>query len=524
MIQRRSQLSSSRWMPLYALVILIAASLACNIVPAPQPGGQDTTGGATSGPPAGETPGAALPTETPVGDTPTPVPALPTTVPGAAPGTIMFENAFNLQGGAEQQGTFDSTPMQTVRIDSTILGGTLEYELQLVDKFTNPIATLQSTVGRTTESIVEFTLPYEGEYVIKVIPIGGIGTVRVAVTALGPSSGGGFLTGTGTSASGLMSAGHIYHTYQFPLAQGEVVTIAARANLPEQPDTRMVIYGPDGRFVTEVDDEDPANSKRDAVAPNLVVAQAGTYVAIVANYGGTTGAYVFSIQSATEVPEAEGAASIVYGQALRGRFADQSNLSATFDGTVGDIIEVVVFDSEAALDVDIYVYSPFGQIIAFARDARQGQGETLNELQLPYTGRYRLELRPIGSGDASFQINRLDVSQLTGGGVFGDEVSKTLRGAFGERNVFHIYQFNAVAGETISLVVASRSQRGSLDIGFAVLGPNGLQLAFADHSEGSNPNDPALLDFPATQSGTYTVIVYLFNDAAGTYDITFSRE
>jgi hypothetical protein len=347
--------------------------------------------------------------------------------------------------------------------------------------------------------------------------------VRVTVTALGPPSGGGIVGETPYSANALISDSAVYHTYQFSLGVGETVTIAARANVPGAPDLRMSLYGPDGRFISEVDDTSPPTDL-DAVIPGFIVPVAGQYTAIVSNYGDALGAYIFSITSDAEPPQAEGAPDMLYDSSYRAALADQSALALTFDGTVGEIVRIDVTDPTPALDVDIYLISPFDQIIAYAVGNTAGQGESLNEVQLPYSGRYRLELRPLGTGEASFAISRQPIDLLTGGGLFGDEPSGTRSGVFNAANVFHYYQFNATAGDSVTLTVTSAEDAEDIDIGFALLGPDGHQLAFADDSTGDRPNDPSLSDFEVRQTGTFTVVVYTFNGASGAYDLSFQRE
>ena len=176
------------------------------------------------------------------------------------------------------------------------------------------------------------------------------------------------------------------------------------------------------------------------------------------------------------------------------------------------------------LKVDLRVYSPFNQVIAYAIDADYGQDSAINEMQLPYSGRYRVEITPHGTGQASFHLKRLAPSDLTGGGVFGDNPSGTRSGRINASDVYHYFQFNANGGEKITLRITSTNIVGALDMGFAVLGPDGQQVVFADDSQGSNPLDPDLEKYQIEQTGTYTIVVYSFTDALGTYELSYSRE
>jgi hypothetical protein len=448
----------------------------------------------------------------------------PTSQPGYAAGSTILDQSSPLSAsqGNKAEWPFDAIALQTISINSTLVSGTLEYELSLVDKFGNLLVVLKSTPGVTTESLAEFALPFDGTYQVVLTPTKGDGSVQVVVAALGAASGGGRLEGAEKVGGGMMSTPEVYHTYEFPLSEGDVVTIAAKANAGNAPDTHLTLYGPDGRYITEADDQEPP-ANLDAVVPGFVATAGGVYTAIVNNVGTAIGAYTFSVTSDTELPEAQGTADIVYDSEYRADFFEGSNLTTSFDGSLGDVISIEVFGPDPDVDVDIYLRSPFGQIIAYAVGSKKGEGETINEVQLPYAGRYQLEFKPTGAGQASFRVNHL-ITGATGGGDFGDDLSKVLQGNFTQPNVFHFYQFNASAGSKISLVVHSINQDGKLEIGFAVIGPNGQQLVFADDSKSDNPSDPELIDYEVQQTGTFTVIVYSFSDATGTYELDYSRK
>lgn len=518
---------------LRTVAVLATAVLAgCQFLGSPPP---QSTAGAT---PTGEA-GATLtvPADQPVGPIggqpgeqpgagPTPEPGLPepTRAPGFAPGTVIFEQVVNIEAvtGAPAELQFDAGPDQAIRIDATLFGGSVDYEMIVADKYGNYLATLRARPGQQSQAISEFNLPFEGPYRLVLSPVDGSGTVKVTVTALGPPSGGGVLEGIPASADAAVNEEAVFHTYRFTLQEGATVTLLAEAEESGSPDLRLSLYGPDGRFVSEADDiAPPANLN--AALSRFIAPLTGTYTVIVSNYGTGTGDYTFSITSDTEVPQAEGTADVLYDNPYRAAFVNQSALSLTFDGTIGDILQITVTEPTAALDVDIYLYSPFNQIIAYAVSNLAGSGEALNEVQLPYTGRYRLELRPIGDGEATFTLSRLSVERLTGGGLFGDGGSQTLPGVFTAPNVFHYFQFQAVAGDRITLQVDSTSAAG-VDIGFAIIGPSGEQLVFEDDGRNDNVKDPEMIRYFVHQTGMYTVIVYTFNGLNGTYDLEFLRE
>jgi hypothetical protein len=449
----------------------------------------------------------------------------PTVVASLAAGTVILDQTSQLdaQQGGRVELSFDSNASQAVRLDANLLSGALDYSLHLVDKFGNFIASLEPGVGQRVQSIHEVTLPYQGSYRIFLTPIDGSGAVQVIVTALGDVTGGGMLEGVGSSIEASISSEGVYHTYQFPLRAGEVVSIAARASVNGAPDTQLALYGPDGRLIARSDDVN-APADLNAVLSGFVAPLDGLYTVIVSAYAGSTGNYTFSLTSDTVPPQAQGQPDVEYGKYYQAALFEGSNLAVTFDGQLGDVLRISVVDLSPELDVDIRLLSPFGQIIAYATGAGPGQGEVLNEVQLPYAGRYRLELVPAGAGNATFTITQLAASELSGGGILGDQPNGVLTGRFDAPNVFHYYQFNATAGDRITLRVVSTSERGQLDVGFALLGPDGLQAAFVDDSDGDNPLDPSLIRYEAVETGTYTVIVYAFGDATGSYELSYIRE
>jgi len=120
-------------------------------------------------------------------------------------------------------------------------------------------------------------------------------------------------------------------------------------------------------------------------------------------------------------------------------------------------------------------------------------------------------------------ITPLTVADLSGGGSFGEDINAKRTGRFETNNVFHYYQFSGNFGDLISVRVVSTSDTDQIDIGFALIGPQGVQMVFADDSNGGVSPDPELSSYRVEQTGTYTIIVYTVNDATGSYELLFSR-
>jgi len=487
--------------------LALGAVLACDLGGPPPPA-------ATTPPPAAE---ATTPPAGPTGVTPT--------LPGqssVAPGTIMLDQTTAISKGSRIAMSFDGKAGQVIGLDVTLVSGKPRYDFHLADKFGNFLASFTSDPANLTETLPEFTLPYDGAYQIFLIGADDSGSIEMVVTAGDRATGGGRITEVGKNLGGLASAPRTFHTFYLTLTQGEVVTIAAKANVAGSPDTSLTLFGPDGQYITDADDVH-APDDLDAVVSGFTVPTSGDYVAIVSNKGSEIGAYTLAVSPDTVPPEAQGAPTVVYDTDYPLGLFDASVASVTFDGTIGEVVRIKVSSLTPGVSADLYLFSPFGQTIAFAVSSDKGKNVAVNEAQLPYTGRYRLEIRPTGDGQGTFRIDRLTASDLTGGGVFGANSAESLPGRVTAPSVFHYYQFNARAGDKISLAVYSVSGSGKLEMGFALLGPNGKQIVFADDSDSEFPQDPELKDYVILQNGTYTVIVYSFTPATGTYDLELRR-
>jgi len=417
------------------------------------------------------------------------------------------------QGGKIEM-KFDAPAMQPVTVSVTLASGTPTYQLAVADMYGNFLASYQSNPAQPTETISELTLPFKGTYKLMFDSVSGDGSLAVKVTTLAQATGGGSIE-PGSTSDGLIGAPRTYHAYQFDLTKGEAVTIGAEADPNSNLDTALVLYGPDGHYLTDADD---INTPTDlnAQVSGFVAPLDGQYTAIVTGKDTNTGSYTFSVTADTSQPD------IVYDKDYRANFTDKSNLDVTFDGSLGDVIQVDVSKLDSGVAIDAYLISPFGQMLAFAVSTGKGRSTDINEMQLPYSGRFKLELRPIGDGQATFKVSHL-TTPPTGGGILSDQQTK-LPGTISQASVFHVYQFDAAAGDKVSLAAFSVSKNGSLDLGFALISPSGRQLLFADDSPSQFPKDPELTDYEIMQTGTYLVIVYSFTPATGTYDFVFTRK
>ncbi len=460
-------------------------------------------------------------------DSPTVTPAAESEddeVPGTTPGDVLFDEsrALNALEAAPLEGVLNLEQYQTIRVDAGLIEGAMDYNVALLNSAGTVLAMLEGRAGRNSVGINEFTAPLAGQYRVRVNPLEGGGIVQMRVIALDQSSGGGPLVAFGEGVPGALSLPNVYHIITFPLVQDQPVNIETVTPDNSALDTYLTVIGPDGTLIGSSDDLD-APENLNAGLLGYLPPVSGEYIAVISNVQGSTGSYQFLVDRVGEVGGGQAPPDVTYNQEYRAAFADGDVLRATVDGNVGDVISVSAFNLSPELDVDIYLISPYDEQIAYSvnDDDRLGNDQVLAQIQLPYSGRYTLQLVPIGYGEASFAINTLAIEDLTGGGLFTADTT-TLEGQIDTGDTFHVYQFNGSAGDRVTIRTSSAtSEDTSLDLGFVLLSPGGQPLAFADDELTSR--DPFLSGFFLPQAGQYTIIVYNQNNVRGTYQITLSR-
>lgn len=501
---------------------------------APPPAPTDNPSLAQDLPQATPVPDSSAPDEVLVEEVEEASDATPTAVPPAATGETIVNDQVTSGDGQLGITSFTSPADQVVQIEAIAIDGAGSFEISIRDKFNSLLATVESEPLEPSVLISEILLPYDGDYDILVNAVDTILTVEVTVSVLEAPSATGTITEIGESIDASITEVNTFHVYDVTLTEGDLVSLGAVAAdaelLAPDLDLKMSLFGPDGALVTDIDDAVPA-SDLNPILNAFAVPQSGDYVAVVSNVAGSAGDYQFRLRSDAEAMAAEDPPDVVYNSEYEVLFTDGDNLVAEFDGAIGDVLQILVDDVAFGLDVAVYLYNPVGQVIAFASNDGTGRAETITEVQLPYTGRYELEIRPTGNGTATFAILPLTIEDLTGGGVFGEEAEGSRLGEFTEESAFHMYQFSATAGDAVTIQILNDNQASpntfsnqlGLDIGFALLAPNGEQVTFADDLDPETNVDAALEDFIVEQTGSYIVVVYSFTGGEGRYELTYSK-
>ncbi|HLV45080.1 MAG TPA: hypothetical protein VKY39_08985 [Aggregatilineales bacterium] len=426
-------------------------------------------------------------------------PVTATPEPTVPAGTLLRETvALSAGGGAVL--TFAGRALETVRVDVETTGGAAAFNFSLVDVFGNRLATVQDG------GLSEITLPSGGTYRLELEPQSGSAVLDVSVTRLAEPSEAWRLTGPEVQASGTLGGAGAVHSYIFPLEAGRVVAVEALAGsgdpLPVQ------VLGPGG---------EPAGEGATFVAPHT-----GDYAALVGG-GGASGDYTLHVRRADVPPEPVGEPDVEVGRDYRAVLVEGSLLALTFDAAPGDGLRVEVVGAEEPLATDIHLVSPFGHVLAYASGQTQAAGTSIAEVQLPYAGRYSVEIRPRSSGQAWIRLARLEPAALTGGGEL-EGVRAERTGRIAGPGVFHTYRFEGAMGDVVSLVVSPAPGTRTLVPALALVGPEGRQLALSTGTDQGDTVETTLGRYRLPQTGTYYVVVYGVTGGTGLYRLIYERQ
>lgn len=214
------------------------------------------------------------------------------------------------------------------------------------------------------------------------------------------------------------------------------------------------------------------------------------------------------------------AADIRPGLWYRAALVDGSVLTVGFAGDEGEALSVELRPGAGEPGVTVRVLSPQGQVLAYGASGSGRSGAPVAEMWLPFSGRYRLEFTPSGSGESEFRLVPVAVEDLTGGADFGDQAGGDRTGRLVAPGVFHTYRFRARAGDLVTLRVEPAHASSGLRVGLVLLGPDGGQEAFVNGAAGVG----AVLDeYRIGADGIFTAIVFSPAGDSGVYDLVYRR-
>ncbi len=347
----------------------------------------------------------------------------------------------------------------------------------------------------------------------------------------------------GETVGGVLDDAHYEDRWTFAGQRGDVirVTMTRSADVPGGLDGYLLLIGPDGAVLTEVDDTG------DAVMPTLdgyELPADGLYTLVATRFGFangfSTGEYSLTLeligrQLATGAADGAGVRWLppgtlppglrwlIYNEPVNGRLAGERVEDwYIFQGRAGDVITLRMAAAEGALDPFLILTDGGGYELARADDSPDGSRDAvIAELNLPADGAYLVRATRYGfaygpSAGSYTLIIETDAAPSGPGAappvplVAGLPVSGTLD----LRMAMQRYTFDGQAGQQATVTVERTG--GTLVPTLTLRSPEGVVLVAGDAGPvaGEVRLGPVLL--PA--DGTYTVDVSLGDlSTAGTY-------
>jgi len=347
----------------------------------------------------------------------------------------------------------------------------------------------------------------------------------------------------GETVSGVLDDAHYEDRWTFTGQRGDVirVTMTRSADVPGGLDGYLLLIGPDGAVLAEVDDTG------DAVMPTLAgyeLPADGVYTLVATRFGFANGYSVGAYSLTLELigrqlmtgTSAEGGARwlapgtlppglrwLAYNEPVNGRLADDHSEDwYIFQGRAGDVITLRMAAADGALDPFLILTDGSGYELARADDAPDGSRDAvIADLPLPADGAYLVRATRYGfahgpSAGSYTLVIETDAAPSGPGATppLPLAVGVPVSGALDLRMGMQRYTFDAQAGQQVTVTV--ERTEGTLVPALMLRSPDGAPLLSSEAGPIAGEVRLGPVTLPA--EGTYTVEVSLADlSTAGAY-------
>lgn len=390
--------------------------------------------------------------------------------------------------------------------------------------------------GGELNSYLVHGLDADGEYIIRVTPLGGNGQGGYTLSLSEgpppppsvPISTGASVSGELTAEDGLNAAGQRADIYRLTGTAGQRVRVGMAS---DAFDTYLQISDAEGTSLAEDDDGagEGTNSRLSFTLP-----ADGDYLIEARAFGdGEAGAYTLSVD---EIPPERAPEALAFGATMQGEIAaedpkDESERgydSYAFSGVEGQRVQVIMRSGD--FDTYLRIASADGEFTELASDddgLQEGTDSRLN-FTLPSTGDYVLRAQPLGEdSDGLYSIELIDRGpEPVPGSIL---VGSTARGTLAETDAsaedgsfFDAYRFDAKKGDTLIFTMVSNEMDAFVTVGrekedgeFEVLGSDDDSLS----------DTHARLEWEVTDDGAFVLRAGSFGQGeTGAYAVTIERK
>ena len=503
------------------------------------------------------------PTETPTNtatftptDTPRPTDTAtntPTDIPTATTAPTQSTEPTPIEIGATVQGSINRTVFEVRYSFTGQTGDIIDIRMNNVSGDLDPLLILLNPAGQEIirndddptgfnrdSHIASFRLPVDGIYTIiatRFQQAQGLSEGEFSLTLSEgsdapptpqvptPQAGPGTIA-YGDTVTGSIQGATAEMRYTFTAQAGDVIDIRMN-NTSGNLDPLLILYGPNNQELARDDD---SGGNFNAYLSGYIIPSNGTYTIAATRFGTSEGTFSLTLTRADSAPIVSPPPptgnAIAYGQTINATLGGTTgSLRYTFNGQVGDQIEIRMDRTSGDLDPLLILLGPNGQEVARDDDGGGARNAYIRSLTLQASGIYTIIATRFGEAAGTSSGNfSLSLTSLTTGGPpppTGSALSygQTIQGALAEgANQQMTYTFNGQSGDVIEIRMNRTS--GQLDPLLILMDPNGQEVARDDDGGGSRNAYIRSLTLPA--SGTYTISATKFGTAGGDFSLTLT--
>lgn len=388
--------------------------------------------------------------------------------------------------------------------------------------------------GGNLNSYLVFTVPEDGEYIVRAAPLGGTQTGAYTVgiaegpppMATQPIDFGDTVEGELSDSDGQNGAGQIADAYTFQGRSGQRVVVTMSS---DDFDTYLDLYTGegDGRYVVDSDDDGAGEGTDSRLSHTLV--EDGLYTIEARGFSADgRGDYELTLTEAAPEPEPT---PLAYGRTIQGEINDgdpRDDDNRGFDafrisGREGNRIQLIMRSGD--FDTFLQIGSPEGDFYALASDddgLGEGTDSRLNYI-LPSTGDFIVRAGPLFSdADGLYSLELIDRGpQPAPGSII---VGGTARGTLSEDDAiaedgsfYDAYRISVKAGDKLRLTMVSNEFDTYLDIGRG----DGTEWTSVASDDDGLSDTHAKVDWSVEEDGDYVIRARSFaSGQTGAYALT----
>jgi PKD repeat protein len=294
------------------------------------------------------------------------------------------------------------------------------------------------------------------------------------------------------------------------------ITVTAEGEL----DATLELIDPDAELLAENDDATPDNTNP---ALEMSLAEAGTYeIRVAAFAGASTGTYEILLQlnAAQPIPSetveptpSSSETDLELGDLLRGELEVDAVDVYTLTANQSGAYQIVMFSNR--FDTMLQVYDETGQLVTEDDDSGGGTNAAITRLELEAGQQVEIHAMSYSSGSGEYIISVSAAPEVPPvvAIAYGDTVDGSI-----VAGVSADFTFEASAGDVFSAMV-----NAEFDSYILLLDDAGNILMEDDDTGGDLQG--AILNFPLTQAGTYTLRVEGYNAfEQGSFSLSLEKE